>query len=78
MVGLGKSASWPRRCGASAQSFQEGQERTLAFCWLYALALVLALYFDFSGYTDMALGVGKLLGFDLGGEFPLGPWPPGR
>ena len=24
------------------QSFQEGQERTLAFCWLYALALVLA------------------------------------
>ena len=37
-----------------------------------AAALVLALYFDFSGYTDMALGVGKLLGFDLAENFR---WP---
>ncbi|MFR6057349.1 MAG: MBOAT family O-acyltransferase [Evtepia gabavorous] len=33
---------------------------------------MLALYFDFSGYTDMALGVGKLLGFDLAENFR---WP---
>ena len=72
MVGLGKKCILAQTLWGLCQSFQEGQERTLAFCWLYALALVLALYFDFSGYTDMALGVGKLLGFDLAENFR---WP---
>ena len=72
VVGLGKKCILAQTLWGLCQSFQEGQERTLAFCWLYALALVLALYFDFSGYTDMALGVGKLLGFDLAENFR---WP---
>lgn len=71
VLGVWRGTVSPRK-GGLCQSFQEGQERTLAFCWLYALALVLALYFDFSGYTDMALGVGKLLGFDLAENFR---WP---
>lgn len=72
VVGLGKTCILAQTLWGLCQNFQEGQERTLAFCWLYALALVLALYFDFSGYTDMALGVGKLLGFDLAENFR---WP---
>ena len=38
---------------------------TLA-CWLGALGFALQIYFDFSGYSDMARGIGGMLGF----EFP--------
>lgn len=31
--------------------------------WLYAIAYMLQLYFDFSGYSDMAIGIGRIFGF---------------
>lgn len=34
-----------------------------AFAWLAALAYTLQIYFDFSGYSDMAIGLGKMAGF---------------
>ena len=37
--------------------------------WVGALSYTLQLYFDFSGYSDMALGVGKMLNFDLPRNF---------
>lgn len=37
--------------------------------WIGIIAFTLQLYFDFSGYTDMAIGVGKMLGFDLPENF---------
>ncbi len=37
--------------------------------WVGALAFTLQIYFDFSGYTDMALGLGKMLGFRLPENF---------
>ncbi len=37
--------------------------------WLGIVAFTLQLFFDFSGYTDMAIGVGKMLGFDLPENF---------
>lgn len=33
--------------------------------WLGAIAYMLQIYFDFSGYSDMAIGLGKLFGFDF-------------
>lgn len=33
--------------------------------WMGSIAYTLQLYFDFSGYSDMAIGIGKLLGFDI-------------
>lgn len=33
--------------------------------WLGSIAYTLQLYFDFSGYSDMAIGIGRLLGFDI-------------
>lgn len=39
--------------------------RSMVMAWVGAIAYSLQLYFDFSGYTDMAIGVGKLVGFDL-------------
>ena len=35
----------------------------MLFCWLYAAAFLLHIYFDFSGYSDMAIGLGRMFGF---------------
>lgn len=40
-----------------------GDERSLAFAWLGAISYTLQIYFDFSGYSDMAIGLGKMFGF---------------
>lgn len=37
--------------------------------WLAIIAYTLQIYFDFSGYTDMALGLGRMMGFQLGENF---------
>ena len=37
--------------------------------WLGILAYTMQLYFDFSGYSDMAIGLGKMLGFDFNKNF---------
>ena len=42
---------------------------TFAIAWLGALAYTLQLYFDFSGYSDMAIGLGRMLGFRLPENF---------
>lgn len=39
--------------------------------WLGIVAFTLQLYFDFSGYSDMAVGLGKMLGFDFPENFDL-------
>ena len=36
---------------------------SVAFCWLGAVAYTLQIYFDFSGYSDMAIGLGRMFGF---------------
>ena len=40
-----------------------------AYAWLGLLAYTLQIYFDFSGYSDMAIGLGKLLGFSFKENF---------
>ncbi|MCT2582572.1 MBOAT family O-acyltransferase [Actinophytocola gossypii] len=44
-------------------------EMTFATAWLGALTYTLQLYFDFSGYSDMAIGLGRMLGFRLPENF---------
>jgi alginate O-acetyltransferase complex protein AlgI len=46
-----------------------GDEMTFAIAWLGALTYTLQLYFDFSGYSDMAIGLGRMLGFRLPENF---------
>ena len=41
----------------------------MLFVWLYAAAYVLHLYFDFSGYSDMAIGLGRIFGFHFPENF---------
>ena len=42
---------------------------TFGVAWLGALTYTLQLYFDFSGYSDMAIGLGRMLGFRLPENF---------
>jgi alginate O-acetyltransferase complex protein AlgI len=44
-------------------------ELTTVSAWLGALAYTLQLYFDFSGYSDMAIGLGRMFGFQLPENF---------
>ncbi|NIJ10140.1 alginate O-acetyltransferase complex protein AlgI [Saccharomonospora amisosensis] len=44
-------------------------EMTFAIAWLGAIGYTLQLYFDFSGYSDMAIGLGRMLGFRLPENF---------
>ncbi|WP_019814723.1 MBOAT family O-acyltransferase [Saccharomonospora saliphila] len=46
-----------------------GEDMTFAIAWLGALAYTLQLFFDFSGYSDMAIGLGRMLGFRLPENF---------
>lgn len=40
-----------------------------AYCWLGALAYSLQIYFDFSGYSDMAIGLARIFNYDLPRNF---------
>ncbi len=42
---------------------------TVGGAWLGVLAFAFQIYFDFSGYSDMAVGLGRMLGFDFLGNF---------
>ncbi len=46
-----------------------GGEVTTAAAWVGTFAFTLQIYFDFSGYTDMAIGLGRMLGFQLPENF---------
>jgi len=43
--------------------FRESGEKSVLFYWMYAIAFMLNIYFDFSGYSDMAIGLGRVFGF---------------
>ena len=49
-------------------------EMSVLSAWLGCLAFALQIYYNLSGYTDMALGLGKMTGFELPGnfEYPYG------
>ncbi|SNR61556.1 alginate O-acetyltransferase complex protein AlgI [Haloechinothrix alba] len=54
---------------ADAAFATPGDEMTFALAWVGALAYTLQLYFDFSGYSDMAIGLGRMFGFRLPENF---------
>lgn len=50
-------------------AFASGDGMTTSIAWLGALAYTIQIYFDFSGYSDMAIGLGRMLGFRLPENF---------
>ncbi len=63
LVGLGKKVLLANPLGELTVLFRESGEKSLLFYWLYAVAFALHIYFDFSGYSDMAIGLGRVFGF---------------
>lgn len=49
--------------------FAGGTELYVLTAWIGAAAYALQIYFDFSGYSDMAIGLGKMFGFELKKNF---------
>ena len=62
-VGFAKKVLLANQFGALASAYKQTQDANVLFVWLYALAFLLQVYFDFSGYSDMAIGLGRILGF---------------
>lgn len=68
-VGLGKKVLIANAMGAFCAAFRASGDPSVAFYWLYAVAFALQIYFDFSGYSDMAIGLGRMLGFHFPENF---------
>ncbi len=65
IIGLGKKILIANQMGIIADSIfnnTSGDPGTLLI-WLGAIAYTFQIYFDFSGYSDMAIGLGRMLGF---------------
>ncbi|MBR6617505.1 MAG: MBOAT family protein [Oscillospiraceae bacterium] len=65
LLGLAKKIFIANALGELCAEFHATEDNSVLFCWLYGIAYSLQIYFDFSGYSDMAIGLGKLFGFDF-------------
>lgn len=65
IFGLSKKVLIANVLGELCEIFRQSDEKSILFYWMYAVAFSLQIYFDFSGYSDMAIGLGKILGFDF-------------
>lgn len=64
IIGLGKKVLLANTLAVVAdQSFALDGNLSAAMAWLGAIAYTMQIFFDFSGYSDMAIGLGKMFGF---------------
>lgn len=63
VIGLSKKVLIADALGNLSRSLQASDDKSVMLYWLYAIAISLQLYFDFSGYSDMAIGLGRIFGF---------------
>lgn len=63
VIGLSKKVLIANLLGELCNIFRTSDEKSVLFYWIYAIAFTLHIYFDFSGYSDMAIGLGKIFGF---------------
>ncbi len=63
IIGLSKKVIFANTLGEIGVAFNNADEKTVLFFWIAAVAFVLQIYFDFSGYSDMAIGLGRIFGF---------------
>jgi alginate O-acetyltransferase complex protein AlgI len=76
-IGLGKKLILADTMGVLADSVfaLPANELTPAIAWVGVIAYTLQIYYDFSGYSDMAIGLGQILGFHFP-ENAIGPIGP--
>ena len=69
ILGLGKKILIANTLGELCDIFKQSDDKSILFYWLYAVAFMLHVYFDFSGYSDMAIGLGRIFGFNFWENF---------
>ena len=70
VVGLGKKVLLANQIGVLwDQIYALGGETSVLMAWLGAIAYTFQIYFDFSGYSDMAIGLGRIFGFKFPENF---------
>jgi len=69
IIGLSKKILIANVLGDCINKFGLSDEKSVLFYWIYAIATTLQIYFDFSGYSDMAIGLGKMFGFKFPENF---------
>ena len=69
VLGLGKKVLLANVLYELVTVYQQSGQKTVLLTWLYAAAYMLHVYFDFSGYSDMAIGLGRIMGFRFAENF---------
>lgn len=62
-IGLAKKVLLANQIGSLWDTISQLHQMSAATAWLGAIAYSFQIYFDFSGYSDMAIGLGKMFGF---------------
>ncbi len=65
IIGLGKKVLIADVLGKLSLVISTGTDTSILHYWLLAVSGMLQIYFDFSGYSDMAIGLGKMFGFEF-------------
>ena len=65
IIGLSKKILLANTLGVLCDTFMQSGDRSVLYYWLFAFSYMLQIYFDFSGYSDMAIGLGRLFGFEF-------------
>ena len=68
-IGLGKKLLLATAAQGAAERLLDGSAVSCPAAWLGAACYALQIYYDFSGYTDMAIGLGALFGLNLPENF---------
>lgn len=69
LIGLGKKVILADSLAALSAAAWGAAAQSILSAWLGAVSFALQIYFDFSGYSDMAIGLGKLFGFSFSENF---------
>ena len=69
VLGLAKKILLANLLGELVSSFRASADLSVLYYWLSAVAFTLQIYYDFSGYSDMAIGLGRIMGFRFAENF---------
>ena len=64
-IGLGKKVLIANVLGSFCTSYLNSPDKSVVFSFFYMLCYAMQVFFDFAGYSDMAIGLGKILGFNF-------------
>ncbi|MDD7151224.1 MAG: MBOAT family protein [Clostridium sp.] len=68
-IGLAKKVLIANALGELCSKAFLADEKTIVFFWIFGVSYMLQLYFDFSAYSDMAIGLGRIFGFHFPENF---------